>query len=77
MNTQTWFPTSEEYTPGLSVHDWGELLKNTDVFDERGLFLVSSILKNGGEATCAALSEKYGETPQYYNASAISLAKIF
>ena len=75
MNEQTWFPEPEEYTPGLSVQNWLELLKNPEVFDERGMFLIQAILKNGGEATCTALSERYGETPQYYNSSAISLAK--
>lgn len=75
MNERTWFPTLDEYTPGITTEKWKELLQQPDLMDEKARFLLKAILENGGEATCAALAEKYGQTQQYYNASAISLAR--
>ena len=68
-----WFPLG--YTPGLSVEDWVELLQNRDVFTEDNLALMKRMKDNGGQGTCTELSNKYGETKNFYNSGSAALGK--
>lgn len=70
-----WFPSKEEYEPGLSVDDWYKLLDNEDVFRKDSLEIMKRMIDLGGMATCKQLSEKYGETAQFYNTGSFQLAK--
>ncbi|MCR4645436.1 MAG: AAA family ATPase [Oscillospiraceae bacterium] len=70
-----WFPTPEEYDPGLSVEDWRALLADAEVFDENSLTVVQRIYDMGGQATCKELSDQYGEDPGFYNVISSKLAK--
>lgn len=70
-----WFPSLDEYDPGLTADDWLDLLNDKNVFDEKSLNVIKLIYDMGGTATCKELSDKYGDTPQHYNSIATSLAK--
>ena len=72
---EEWFPSPEEYTPGLSVEDWRNLLADTEVFDEKSLFVVQCMYDIGGQATCKELSNRYGREVNFYNSVSSSLAQ--
>ncbi len=63
------------YSPNLTVADWTDLLRNPDVFTEKGLQVVTRIKDYGGQATCKQLSEKYGESVNFYISNTTSIAK--
>ena len=60
-----WLP--KDYSPNLSVEDWLILLKDEDVFNPSDLEIMKRFQDYGGAATCTQLSNKYGETWQFYN----------
>ena len=68
-----WMPIN--YDPGFSVDDWVRLLQNKDVFTDSSLAIVKRMKDNGGQGTCTELSEKYGESVNFYNAGSSSLGK--
>lgn len=55
-----WWPSPKEYDPQISEEKWLELLKDKYIFDEKSLIFMKRLLDNGGQATCAELSLKYG-----------------
>ena len=68
-----WLPV--DYNPGFTVDKWIELLKNSDIFTENSLAIMKRMQDIGGQATCVELSEKYGETVNFYNSGSTALAK--
>jgi len=64
---EAWWPSEVEYSPGIDERSWRQLLDDPSVFSEQSLTVMKRFLDIGCEATCAQLSEKYGETPQFYN----------
>ena len=74
-NNEEWFPSLEEYTPGLSVEEWFALLKNHEVFDENSLLVIQYLYHIGGQATCKELSNRYGKDAGFYNIVSSKLAK--
>ena len=72
---EKWFPPLEEYTPGVSVEDWLDLLNNKDVFDESSLIVIQRFYEIGGQATCSELAQKYGNTAMHYSGIVSGLAK--
>lgn len=55
-----WWPSLKEYDPQISEEKWFELLKDKTIFDEKSLTFMKRLIDNGGQATCAELSLKYG-----------------
>lgn len=70
---EIWFP--EGYNPGITVDHWVELLSDPDVFPQTGLSILKRLKDYGGQATCAELAGKYGETAGYYNLGSVQQAK--
>ena len=64
-----------DYNPGLSVEDWKRLLTNENIFTKSSLEIMKRIKDSGGEASCKLLSEKYGETANFYNSGSVALAR--
>ena len=64
-----------DYTPGLSVQDWQNLLHDPSVFSEHSLQIVARMKDIGGHATCKQLSTKYGEESNFYNSGSSTLAQ--
>lgn len=67
-----WLP--KDYSPGITVEGWVELLKNPEVFTQTSLEIIKRMKESGGQATCTQLSEKYGNSFQFYNTNLTSLA---
>lgn len=72
---QNWWPSPAEYDPGLSVEGWRNLLADKSIFDDQSLVLLKRMLDLGGQATCKQLSSKYGMSYQFYQNTAVALAK--
>lgn len=72
LSKAEWFPT--EYDSGLSVEDWVCLLNDGEVFSVGSLEIMKRMKDYGGAATCTQLSKKYGESVNFYNVGASSLA---
>lgn len=70
-----YWPTKEEYDPCISKDKWLELLNNRNIFFISNLEIMKRLLDIGGEATCKQLSDKYGETFNFYNTGSSRLAK--
>lgn len=70
-----WFPSLEEYDPGLSVEDWTALLRDPEVFTESARHIVTRMQDYGGAATCKQLAERYGESWNFYNSGGQALAR--
>lgn len=70
-----WWPSSDEYHPGLTVEEWEDLLDDQKVFDHRSLEIMKRLKDIGGQATCQALADKYGNTKNFYNGGSSSLAE--
>lgn len=70
-----WFPSQEEYTPGITVQEWVTLLNDKSVFTQSSLEIMKRFKDYGGAATCTQLAVKYGESMNFYNAGSVGLAK--
>ena len=70
-----WFPTKEEYDPKISKEQWLDFMNNSGLFNDNYKHFLSVILDNGGQATCAQLAKKYGNTTAHYNMTAVHLAE--
>ena len=68
-----WIP--ESYVSPLTVEDWTALLADTSVFTAGSLQIMKRIKDYGGQATCTQLAVKYGESANFYNTGASTLAK--
>lgn len=73
LETSPWFPP--DYTPGVSVQEWSDLLIDSSVFNEQSLQIMARMMDFGGEATCKQLSERYGGDPNFYNKGSSTLAQ--
>lgn len=63
---QEWWPSEEEYSPGISVEHWIELLNNREIFTPARLTMMAQFYAIGGQASCAQMAEAYGKTSDYY-----------
>ena len=70
-----WWPSKDEFDPGLSKDDWLELLNTPTVFDENSLYVISCFYDIGGQATCSDLQQKYGKEAIFYKNVSQFLAK--
>ncbi len=67
-----WFPAS--YTPGLSIDEWIELIKDPEIFTPDSLTIMKRFKDYGGQATCKELSREYGKSYDFYNKGSTTLA---
>ena len=73
--SEDWFPTKEEYDPKISKEQWLDFMNNSGLFNDNYKHFLSVMLDNGGQATCAQLAKKYGNTSAHYNMTAVHLAE--
>lgn len=62
-----YWPSLEEYNPGITTEMWTAALKDPAVTSTENLDMLQKMLKLGGESTCAHLAEVFGNTASYYN----------
>lgn len=67
-----WYPS--DFDPGLSVADWISLLVDDSIFTTASLEIMKRMKDHGGQATCAQLASRYGETKTFYNRASFALA---
>lgn len=65
----------DNYAPNLTVENWLALINDPEVFNQDSLIIMRRMLDIGGEATCIQLSEKYGDSWNYYNRGSSALAQ--
>ena len=70
-----YFPSLEEYDPGITTQKYIDLLQNEDVVQKKLLDTIYYMFLLGGEATCTAIANEYGDTAQHYSAHATTVAK--
>ena len=63
-----YWPSLEEYNPGITTEMWKSVLCNPSVTSPENLDMLRKMLKLGGESTCAHLAETFGNTAGFYNA---------
>lgn len=74
IERESWWPSSDDYEPGLSVDEWHALLTNPEVFDPSSLKVVACFKDIGGIASCSAVASKYGRSANFYNICASKAA---
>lgn len=67
LNEIVYWPSLEEYNPGITKEMWAEVLRDSTITTVETLFMLKKMLELGGESTCAHLAEVYGNTPAHYN----------
>ncbi len=61
-----WWPSPEEYTPGITKAQWVDLLNTTEIFNSARLEMMAQFYALGGQTSCIQLAEVYGKTSDYY-----------
>ena len=64
---QQYWPPLSEYDPHITKEMWQNLLRDDTVTSGEDLQLLTMILAQGGESTCANLAAIYGNVFGYYN----------
>lgn len=64
-----WWPSIEEYNPGISKTQWIELLNSEGVFTNNAYAAIACMYDCGGTASCRKLEVQYGRTADFYRAT--------
>ena len=70
-----YWPSPEEYDPGITKEMWESVLKDSSVATSDALSMLKKMFELGGESTCAHLAEVYGNTYAYYNSTGRAFGK--
>lgn len=70
-----YWPSKEEFDPGISSEQWSIMLDNSDIMKPEYLDMLKKIMEQGGESTCAHLEEVYGGKQGAYNAYGRSIGQ--
>ena len=74
-NGNNWWPSLEEYNPGISTEKWLELLNTPDVLGDNIRRMLAGMYAQGGATTCAQLAEIYGKTANHYIMTVVHAAE--
>ena len=75
VSNNTWWPSLEEYNPGLTTAEWVAFLQEDAKTYPETIKMLKIMLELGGEATCKKLSEILGEVPQSWSSRGSNLGK--
>ena len=64
---EEWWPTKEEYDPGLTKEDWLTIIKNRNLCEEKWLHILARFYEYGGKGACSEIEDFYNETRFTYN----------
>ena len=70
-----WWPSPDEYNPGITKNDWVGYLSADGLLSDNMLAMLKRMKDMGGAATCSQLSEKYGESFNFYLSNAPAAAE--
>ncbi|MCR1842103.1 DUF7225 domain-containing protein [Murimonas intestini] len=62
-----YWPSPDEYDPGITPGVWLEALNDSDVTTKENLVMLKMFIEQGGESTCRHLADVYGKVHNYYN----------
>ena len=62
-----WWPTKEEYNPGLTKADWLSIINNRNLCEEKWLHILARFYEYGGEGACSEIEDFYDELRFSYN----------
>lgn len=75
IDSDDWFPSLEEYTPGLSKEQWLELLSNGNIIGPVWGGVLAAFYGVGGSATCSEIAIKYNTNAPSIGGICTNLAK--
>ena len=75
VSDSEWWPTPEEYTPGITKSQWVSLLNMPEIFNTAHLEMMAQFYALGGQASCTQLAEVYGKTSDHYRTAGVHLAE--
>lgn len=70
-----WFPSPEEYDPGISSSEWQELLEDPTITNDNNLIALKCFRTFSNGATCTEVANKYGRPKNFYLNGIVSLAR--
>ena len=70
-----WRPSLDEYNPSITKSDWVGYLSTDGLLSDNMLAMLKRLKDMGGAATCSQLSEKYGESFNFYLSNAPAAAE--
>lgn len=70
-----WWPSKDEYDPGLTIEQWVEILNDTEITTGNNLRMFAEWLDYGKPAACSEIAEHYGEIKNFFNAGSSAMAK--
>jgi len=73
IDKSEWWPA--DFETGISAKEWLNMISDNTIFTDAALDVIKKYLDIGGKASCTQLSEKYGNTADYYRNNAAGLAK--
>lgn len=74
-DNKDWCPNLKDYNPGITVEQWKDLLVSEDILNEDTKKVLFRLMTYSDGASCKQLSEKFGETPNFYNNISWNFAK--
>ena len=72
---EAWWPTIEEYNPGITKEQWIELLNNPEYVGSVWGGVLAKFYDYGGAATCSQIAERYGGNPMSVSGRCTQFAK--
>ena len=75
IKDEEWWPSKEEYDPGLTVEQWIDILNDKEITTDNNLRMFAEWLDYGKPAACSEIADYYGETKNFFNAGSSSLAR--
>lgn len=74
--TNDWWPSLDEYDPGLSKDDWKKYILEVELPDHPSpMQMLKAMMELNGEASCKRLSQLYGGTTSYYVGCTMNLGR--
>lgn len=73
--SQEWWPSLEDYSPGISKEQWVQILNNPDMIGPVWGGVLAMFYDYGGAATCSQIGMKYGFSAMSISGRCTQLAK--
>ena len=76
ISKDEWWPSLAEYDPHLTKEDWKKYILEVEKLEHpKPMKMLKQMMELGGIASCKELSEKYGETPNFYVGCVMNLGR--
>ena len=76
ISQDEWWPSLSEYDPNLTKEDWKKYILEVEKPEHpKPMRMLKQMFELGGMASCKELSDKYGETPNFYVGCVMNLGR--